>query len=68
MYYDVVIVGAGPGGAIAAKTLDDSNLSVCLIDTKPREKIGEKICGDAVGKEFFDFLHEKINLDILMKR
>lgn len=63
MYYDVVIVGAGPGGAIAAKTLDDSNLSVCLIDAKPKEKIGEKICGDAVGKEFFDFLHEKINLD-----
>jgi len=63
MYYDVVIVGAGPGGAIAAKTLDDSNLSVCLIDAKPREKIGEKVCGDAVGKEFFDFLHEKINLE-----
>jgi len=63
MYYDVVIVGAGPGGSIAAKTLDDSNLFVCLIDAKPKEKIGEKVCGDAVGKEFFDFLHEKINLD-----
>jgi len=63
MYYDVVIVGAGPGGAIAAKTLDDSNLSVCLIDAKPKEKIGEKICGDAIGKEFFDFLYEKINLE-----
>ncbi|MDI6730775.1 MAG: NAD(P)/FAD-dependent oxidoreductase [Candidatus Altarchaeum sp.] len=63
MYYDVVIVGAGPGGAIAAKTLDDSNLSVCLIDAKPRENIGEKVCGDAVGKEFFDFLHKKINLE-----
>ncbi|OQX20152.1 MAG: hypothetical protein BWK75_05050 [Candidatus Altiarchaeales archaeon A3] len=63
MYYDVVIVGAGPGGAIAAKTLDNSNLSVCLIDAKPKEKIGEKVCGDAVGKEFFDFLHEKINLE-----
>jgi len=63
MYYDVVIVGAGPGGALTAKTLDDSNLSVCLIDAKRKEKIGEKICGDAVGKEFFDFLHEKINLE-----
>jgi len=63
MYYDIVIVGAGPGGAIAAKTLDNLNLSVCLIDTKPKEKIGEKVCGDAVGKEFFDFLHEKLNLE-----
>lgn len=63
MYYDVVIVGAGPGGTITAKTLDDSNLSICLIDTKPQERIGEKICGDAVGKEFFDFLHERINLE-----
>lgn len=63
MYYDVVIVGAGPGGAIAAKTLDYSNLSVCLIDVKPKEKIGEKVCGNAVGKEFFNFLHEKIGLE-----
>jgi len=61
--YDVVIVGAGPGGAIAAKTLDNSGLSVCLIDAKPRENIGEKVCGDAIEKEIFDFLHEKLNLD-----
>jgi len=58
-----VIVGAGPGGTIAAKTLDDSNLSICIIDAKPKEKIGEKVCGDAIGKEFFNFLHEKINLE-----
>jgi geranylgeranyl reductase family protein len=34
-------------------------LDVCLIDRKPKLKIGEKICGDAVGNEIFDFL--KIN-------
>ncbi|MFX0106122.1 MAG: geranylgeranyl reductase family protein, partial [Candidatus Hodarchaeota archaeon] len=34
-------------------------LNVCLIDRKPRAKIGEKICGDAVGNDVFDFL--KIN-------
>lgn len=60
--YDVVIVGAGPGGCITAKTLEGTDLKVCLIDTKPREKIGEKICGDAIGKGHFDFLSKKIKL------
>lgn len=59
--YDVVIVGAGPGGCTVAKTLEGSGLRVCLIDAKPRDKIGEKICGDAIGKGHFDFLSRKIN-------
>jgi len=59
--YDVVIVGAGPGGCTVAKTLEGSGLKVCLIDVKPKNKIGEKICGDAVGKINFNFLNEKIN-------
>ncbi len=57
--FDVIVVGAGTGGAIASRFLAEYGLNVCLVDTKPKEQIGSKICGDAVGNEIFDLL--KIN-------
>ncbi|MFW9901923.1 MAG: geranylgeranyl reductase family protein, partial [Candidatus Thorarchaeota archaeon] len=42
-----------------ARFAAERGLDVCLIDRKPKLKIGDKICGDAVGNEIFDFL--KIN-------
>ncbi|MFX1389186.1 MAG: geranylgeranyl reductase family protein [Promethearchaeota archaeon] len=57
--FDVVVIGAGTGGTTAARFAAKNGLNVCLIDRKPREKIGDKICGDAVGNEIFDIL--KIN-------
>ncbi len=57
--FDVIVVGAGTGGATAARFAARKGLDVCLIDRKPKLKIGEKICGDAVGNEIFDYL--KIN-------
>lgn len=54
--YDVIVVGAGTGGAIASRFAAKKGLSVCLIERKPREEIGNKICGDAVGNDIFDFL------------
>ncbi|MGV9142162.1 MAG: NAD(P)/FAD-dependent oxidoreductase, partial [Promethearchaeota archaeon] len=54
--FDVIIVGAGTGGTTAARFCAKQGLDVCLIDTKERSKIGDKICGDAVGNEIFDFL------------
>ncbi|MBN1217223.1 MAG: geranylgeranyl reductase family protein [Candidatus Lokiarchaeota archaeon] len=54
--FDVIVVGAGTGGAIAARFAAKNGLNVCLIDRKQRKKIGNKICGDAVGREVFDFL------------
>lgn len=55
--FDIIIVGAGTGGAIAARFAALNGLNVCLIDRKERHKIGNKICGDAVGKEVFDILN-----------
>jgi len=52
--YDVVIVGAGTAGCLTAKTAAKAGLKVCLLDSKKREKIGEKVCGDAVGKHHFE--------------
>ncbi len=54
--YDLVIVGSGSSGCIAAKTAKSEGLKVCLIDCKSRENIGDKICGDAIGKHHFDSL------------
>ena len=52
--FDVIVVGAGTGGALAAKTLAGAGLDVCLIDRKTEQNIGDKVCGDAIGKHHFD--------------
>jgi geranylgeranyl reductase family protein len=54
--FDVVVVGAGTAGSMTAKTAAKAGLNVCLLDSKPRPDIGEKVCGDAVGKHHFDEL------------
>ncbi len=57
--FDVIVVGAGTGGTTAARFVAKKGLDVCLIDRKQKAKIGDKICGDAVGNEIFEIL--KIN-------
>ncbi|MFQ5999646.1 MAG: geranylgeranyl reductase family protein [Candidatus Bathyarchaeia archaeon] len=54
--FDVIVVGAGTGGCLAAKTVADAGLEVCLVDRKREEDIGNKVCGDAIGKHHFDDL------------
>lgn len=56
--YDIIIVGAGPGGCACAISLADSGLLVCIIDKAsfPRDKI----CGDALSP---DVLNQMANLD-----
>jgi len=48
--YDVIVVGAGTAGCLAAKTVAEAGLTVCLVERKRREEIGEKVCGDALGE------------------
>lgn len=45
-HFDVIIVGAGPAGCIAALNIAKTNLSVAFLDKAsfPRDKI----CGDAI--------------------
>ncbi|MEM2103952.1 MAG: NAD(P)/FAD-dependent oxidoreductase [Candidatus Bathyarchaeia archaeon] len=50
MEYDVIVVGAGTAGCLAAKTAAEAGLKVCLIERKSWKMIGEKICGDALGE------------------
>ena len=54
--YEAIVVGAGTAGCLAAKTIAEKGLKVCLIEKKPREEIGEKICGDALGEHHLKFL------------
>ncbi len=54
--YDAIVVGAGTAGCLAAKTIAESGLKVCIVEKKKREQIGEKICGDALGEHHLKFL------------
>jgi geranylgeranyl reductase family protein len=50
MKYDIIVVGAGTAGCLAAKTAAEAGLNVCLIERKRQEEVGEKVCGDALGE------------------
>ncbi len=51
--YDVIVVGAGPGGSVAAKTCAENGLDVLLIEK--RQEIGVPVrCAEGVGREEFE--------------
>jgi digeranylgeranylglycerophospholipid reductase len=48
MDYDVVVVGAGPGGSMTARTLAESGASVLVVEKRP--EIGMPVrCGEGTG-------------------
>jgi len=52
--YDVLVIGGGPAGALAAKTAVEEGLSACLVEKRPA--IGVPVrCAEGIGKEA---LHE----------
>ncbi|MHA2295095.1 MAG: NAD(P)/FAD-dependent oxidoreductase [Candidatus Hodarchaeales archaeon] len=53
MKYDVAIVGAGTGGTGTAIALEKSGLKVVILEYKNKEKIGDKVCGDATSPSYF---------------
>ncbi|NLM30849.1 MAG: NAD(P)/FAD-dependent oxidoreductase [Methanomicrobiales archaeon] len=54
--YDMLVVGGGPAGALAAKTAAEAGNTVCLIEKRPA--IGTPIrCAEGIGKEcLFEFI------------
>ncbi|QSZ66831.1 NAD(P)/FAD-dependent oxidoreductase [Methanofollis aquaemaris] len=54
--YDVLVIGGGPGGAVAAWTAARKGLSACLIEKRPA--IGAPVrCAEGIGKKLLtDFL------------
>ncbi|MEP7287587.1 MAG: geranylgeranyl reductase family protein [Chloroflexota bacterium] len=61
MLYDAIVVGSGPGGAIAASVLASRKKSVLLVDRQsfPRDKV----CGDGLPIRVMAMLRE-LNVDI----
>ena len=51
--YDAIVVGAGTAGTLAAKTIAEAGLSTLLMDSKTRDHIGNKVCGDVIGEHHF---------------
>jgi Dehydrogenases (flavoproteins) len=43
--HETIIIGAGPGGLTAAKELAKKDRDVLVLERKPEDRIGEKVCG-----------------------
>jgi geranylgeranyl reductase family protein len=54
--YDVVVVGAGVGGLYSSLVLASKGFKVALVESKPRGRIGDKTCGDAIGVHHFQHI------------
>ncbi|MEM3555493.1 MAG: NAD(P)/FAD-dependent oxidoreductase [Candidatus Micrarchaeia archaeon] len=58
--YDVIVVGAGPGGSFAAKKAAKGGASVLLIDR--RKELGAPVrCGEGLGSHWLDELGLKLS-------
>ena len=61
--YDVIIAGAGPAGVSTAYVLGKHGVKTLLIDRKEKEKIGDKVCGDALSQVITDRLKELTGIE-----
>ena len=61
---DVLIIGGGPAGVVAAYTAAKLGRKVILTDAKTHEEIGNKTCGDALDLKAPTFLKEKIGIEM----
>jgi len=62
--FDIIVIGAGPGGSIAAKVAAENGYSTCFIEKKLLKDKGRyKACGGAIAWELveeIDYPEEKI--------
>lgn len=59
---DVCVVGGGPSGVLAAYVVARAGFSAVILDKKPRDKIGDKNCGDALDALFTDILEKEYQI------
>ncbi|MFX0107445.1 MAG: geranylgeranyl reductase family protein [Candidatus Hodarchaeota archaeon] len=51
---DVVVVGAGSAGCVTARRCAEMGLKTLLLDRKPQNEVGQKVCGDEISKSHFE--------------
>ncbi len=59
--HDVVIVGAGTGGAYAAYLLSKRGFKVALLESKSGSQLGVKVCGDGLGMHHVERMSKYLN-------
>ncbi|MFX1572381.1 MAG: NAD(P)/FAD-dependent oxidoreductase [Promethearchaeota archaeon] len=63
--FDILVVGAGPGGSVAGKIAADNGYSTCILEKEKLNKEGRyKACGGAIAWELveeIDYPEEKIS-------
>jgi digeranylgeranylglycerophospholipid reductase len=62
--YDVVVVGCGMAGALAALTALKEGLTVCIVERKQKKYIGTKICGELIPQETLEWLRNEFSISI----
>ena len=62
--YDVIIVGGGPAGISCAYALGRAGIKTLIVDKKPKDKIGDKVCGDALHPHNYNEVHEWTGLPL----
>lgn len=65
LFYDVIVVGSGPSGAMAAKTCSENGMKVLLIEKKSLPRY--KACGGAISKNGIDLISPLDDLEIKYK-
>ncbi|TFG10275.1 NAD(P)/FAD-dependent oxidoreductase [Candidatus Heimdallarchaeota archaeon] len=60
--YDVIVIGGGPAGVSASLSCRRKNLETLLIDKKPKDLIGDKVCGEAISKSTSHFVSQKLGI------
>ena len=51
---DVVVIGAGTAGCVTARRCAELGLQTLLLDRKPKNEVGRKVCGDEISKSHFE--------------
>lgn len=51
---DIIIVGAGSAGCVTARRCAELGLHTLLLDRKPKDEVGLKVCGDEISKSHFE--------------
>ncbi|MFX1319291.1 MAG: geranylgeranyl reductase family protein [Promethearchaeota archaeon] len=46
--HDLIVVGAGPGGAHLAKEAAQMGLDVLILERLSRDRVGDKVCGEGI--------------------